>query len=645
MASKETQPLVDWEVDQLEVILDHQSTWQLVTAGPGTGKSAVACQRIAFLVDSGVPPSRILMISFTRTAVAELRDRIVSYAVAGPQARGVRISTIDSQAWSLRTGFEDNPLPQTLGFDGYDIAIGKTVGLLRAGQPELCEFVGSFGHVIIDEAQDIVGVRKELILELLAHLDRACGVTILADPAQAIYGFTTDADGEGMDDDSLLSDIEAKSPRTLVRRTLKKIHRIKDPGLVDLFLRTRKEVEVGEEAGHSAAKIQKTIRETCGKNLGIASYENIADFLAAPEVGSSLVLFRWRADVLFASSFCSNIGIHHQLRMSGLPVVVRPWIGWLFQEFDEPMLARDDFNELWRRRHEAAPPAFDGMTPDDAWALLHRFSAGMRKGTVNLEQLRILLSRSHPPMEFCYPEVGARGPILGTIHASKGRESDTVILVLPAATATKARANGNERANGQIPDGEAKVYYVGATRARKMLITFDSSEKGVGYLDSKRIYRVIQRRAQLEIGRQGDVDPIAHLSWHNSATIQHALAQCATRQAKVEARSHPDWNYEFRIVLDYQREDGVIECLTVGQLSPLFRADLGKLWSSMDTEENLKPAPNIQSLHLVAVSTVALSEEQRAQIKAPFNRSGFALVPVVKGFPTIPFFFRRTRRN
>ena len=100
-----SQPIPDWDHEQVEVILDDPSSWQLVAAGPGTGKTAVACQRIASLVDDGIEPSRILLVSFTRTAVAELRDRIASFAAAGEQARSVRISTIDSYAWRLRIRF------------------------------------------------------------------------------------------------------------------------------------------------------------------------------------------------------------------------------------------------------------------------------------------------------------------------------------------------------------------------------------------------------------------------------------------------------------------------------------------------------------------------------------------------------------
>src|SRR5262249_27206599 len=179
----------DWDLEQLEVILEAPTSWQLVIAGPGAGKSAVACQRVAYLVDESVPPSRILLVSFTRTAVTELRDRIVAYAVAGASARTVRISTIDSHAWSLRSGFNDEPLPRFLGDDSYDLNIERTVELFKSRNPDLLDFMGRFEHLIIDEAQDVVDLRAELALLMLSSLSPTCGVTILADPAQAIYGF------------------------------------------------------------------------------------------------------------------------------------------------------------------------------------------------------------------------------------------------------------------------------------------------------------------------------------------------------------------------------------------------------------------------------------------------------------------------
>src|SRR5262249_12839410 len=175
----------DWDLEQLEVILEAPTSWQLVIAGPGAGKSTVACQRVAYLVDESVPASRILLVSFTRTAVAELRDRIVSYAVAGAAARGVRISTVDSHAWGLRAGFDDEPLSKSLGDGSYDLSIERTVELFRNQNPDLVDFMARLEHLIIDEAQDVMGPRADLVIEMLKTVSPTCGVTILADPAQA----------------------------------------------------------------------------------------------------------------------------------------------------------------------------------------------------------------------------------------------------------------------------------------------------------------------------------------------------------------------------------------------------------------------------------------------------------------------------
>ncbi|HXF65687.1 MAG TPA: ATP-dependent helicase, partial [Burkholderiales bacterium] len=514
----------DWDLEQLEVILEAPTGWQLVIAGPGAGKSAVACQRVAYLVDEGVPPSRILLVSFTRTAVAELRDRIVSYAIAGAAARSVRISTIDSHAWSLRAGFDDEPLPKWPGEGSYDLSIERAVELFKSQNPDLIDFMARLEHLIIDEAQDVIGLRADFVIEMLKSLSPICGVTILADPAQAIYGFTTDGSDDKKYEQSLLERLPAECPRPLLQRSLKNIHRVKNGALVDLFLRTRKEIEIAESACGHVARVQRTIRETCGNNLGVTSFENLADFLNRAQDRSMLVLFRRRADVLFASSYCSQAGVEHRLRMSDLPVVIRPWLGWLLGETVQAILDREDFDKLWESRGSLCPAPFIGEQRDDCWALLHRLAAGSRARTINLVHLRNIVARARPPIELCYPELGATGPILSTIHASKGREADTVVLVMPPH-----QERGDETRDGTDSAAifeEGRVYYVGATRARKMLVTAGNSSTRVGYLDSGRIFRICgDKKAQLEVGRDGDVDRLAHLSWSTSLKVQRALAE------------------------------------------------------------------------------------------------------------------------
>ena len=100
-------------------------------------------------------------------------------------------------------------------------------------------------------------------------------------------------------------------------------------------------------------------------------------------------------------------------------------------ETEQAILDREAFDNLWECRVVSCAAPFDGEQRDDSWALLHRLAAGSRPNTLDLVHLRNIVSRARPPIELCYPEFGLRGPILGTIHASKGREADEVVLMMP----------------------------------------------------------------------------------------------------------------------------------------------------------------------------------------------------------------------
>src|SRR5262249_10328990 len=86
----------DWDRSQSTVIKAPSKARLIVEAGPGSGKTAVACGRIAHLIkELDVSPSNVLLISFTRTAVQELRDRIAAHLGDAATASGVRVSTLD----------------------------------------------------------------------------------------------------------------------------------------------------------------------------------------------------------------------------------------------------------------------------------------------------------------------------------------------------------------------------------------------------------------------------------------------------------------------------------------------------------------------------------------------------------------------
>ena len=86
--------------------------------------------------------------------------------------------------------------------------------------------------------------------------------------------------------------------------------------------------------------------------------------------------------------------------------------------------------------------------------------------------------------------------------------------------------------------------------------------------------------------------------------------------------------------------DRITRDLEIGQMSHSFRDELGEVWAMLDSKRNLKPAPKIPYLYVFGVTTVGLSDDEIPAAQYPFSHSGIALAPILKGFPTIPFFYR-----
>ncbi|MCX5399593.1 ATP-dependent DNA helicase [Streptomyces sp. NBC_00102] len=88
-------------------VVDHPGGPLLVLAGPGTGKTTTLVESVAARVTAGTDPARILVLTFSRKAAVELRDRMAARLGA---ARGPQATTFHSYCYALVRAHQDADL-------------------------------------------------------------------------------------------------------------------------------------------------------------------------------------------------------------------------------------------------------------------------------------------------------------------------------------------------------------------------------------------------------------------------------------------------------------------------------------------------------------------------------------------------------
>ena len=620
-------PLADIDSDksQREVVEAPPEDRLLVGAGPGTGKTAVACARVSQLIDqSGLEPSRIWLISFTRTAVREIRDRIAAYLDDASAAYAVKIATLDSHAWTIHSGFDEDA--RILG--SHEDNIDRVLDLVRHDE-NVAEYVASVEHLVVDEAQDIVGIRAELLIAIVHKLSSSCGVTVFADEAQAIYGFADDRPVQAgqVGAHPLIDKIRLGAAGQFRQCELTEVHRTVSPQLLRLFSDTRRRVLTA--AGETEHKLAAITAEVISLAHGEAPS---VDDVALAELEDAFILYRRRCDVLLTASFLTQNGIPHRLRMSGLPVCLAPWIGAVLSEHTDAEVSRDRFMGLWADRVHGTSFATCGA--DDAWAHLVRI-AGRTQTVVQMRLLRQRLGRKQPPAELCHTELGLRGPIVGTIHASKGREADTVHLML-----------SDTHGPNIDQDEEARVVFVGATRARSRLLTGRGYRQVAGRVEaSGRAYCLKLKnnkpRAQVEIGRDIDITAEGLTGRRFFASpgavriSQTRISNIGTAILSLVAESDREAQFVYRL-----REDARQPCL--GVLSQSVNSDLFAIATTVQARlggGRRRPPDTIPHLHVRGVRTIVMLPDgpEGEPLYEPWRSSGILLAPLVLGYSTLSF--------
>ncbi|EDY54288.2 ATP-dependent DNA helicase [Streptomyces sviceus ATCC 29083] len=115
-------------------VVEHGSGPLLVLAGPGTGKTTTLVESVASRIARGGDPARVLVLTFSRKAAVELRDRM---ALRIGAARAPQATTFHSFCYALVRAHQDSELfvepLRLLSGPEQDV----TVRELLAGQPDL----------------------------------------------------------------------------------------------------------------------------------------------------------------------------------------------------------------------------------------------------------------------------------------------------------------------------------------------------------------------------------------------------------------------------------------------------------------------------------------------------------------------------
>jgi len=232
---------------QLEAV-SHKNGPLLIAAGAGSGKTKTLTSRIIKLLESGVPPNKILSITFTNKAAGEMKKRVISH---GLPIDGMFLSTFhsfganilrkesgyfkrspqflifdDSDALSLlrkiikqfnldkekakpalfkyqisriksEMADEDDELVKQIFFEyekalernnafDFDDLIEKPVRLFQEKPAVLKKWQNRFQHILVDEFQD-TNVAQYRLVKLLAK-DHS-NLSVVGDDAQSIYGW------------------------------------------------------------------------------------------------------------------------------------------------------------------------------------------------------------------------------------------------------------------------------------------------------------------------------------------------------------------------------------------------------------------------------------------------------------------------
>lgn len=419
---------------QLEIINDDQSQYIVCVAGPGSGKTRVLVHKLAsLLLLEDVKHEELLMLTFSRAAVTEFKMRL--YELIGNAAAFVEIKTFHSYCFDL--------IGETGKIENAENVVRQAVMMLRMGEVEQSKIVKSV--LVIDEAQDMDQDEYELISEL-AKLNDEMRVIMVGDDDQNIFQF------RGSDSKYMKLFLETKAAKAY-----------------ELFENYRSTQRIVAYANRLAGKIQNRLKkqeimsysEDVGEvlvfshntpNMEIPLVNEIMETYHGGNVG---VLTRTNEEALQIFTLLQNNGCKAKLIQSndGFWFYNLIEIRFFMQTLSQ---LRKDSNpiisvEIWEEAKSKVVARYaDSICFEIVENMIKEYET--TSPIMYYTDFEQFIKESH--IEDFY-DTRINQIYVSTIHKAKGREFDTVYLMLKNETLIK--------------EEDIRKVYVGLTRAKSSL--------------------------------------------------------------------------------------------------------------------------------------------------------------------------------
>lgn len=578
-----------------------------VDAGPGTGKTFTLIERLKFLnsEENLFPASQILVLSFSVSAVTEIKKRLISEVSKGEcsdDLEYLQVRTFDSFASKLLYDFRSN---QYISGKSYDERILEAIKLIKE-EPKVAQALAGIDHILIDELQDLVSYRADLALSVLKIVD--CGFTLFGDLAQGIYDFQIEQQGSKTSNVELLNTIKNEYGDLKIFEFNKNF---RVDGITNLeLLAVNGRTLIMESSDKAWTYLTNEFRRLSDRGD-----------LSKPKLESNLfnsstcVVCRDNGQVLKLARKLNSYDYPFKIMKSKSDNNAPSWVGRLLFNFQNQKVNFSEFYELILNR---IPEIIEKA--EELWQSLKTVAGSKHLKTIEIQSIREALFTGQVLVNFDRDESNDNGILLSTIHRSKGKEFNNVIVVVNPDQEDNTYQTFNK-------DQESKVLFVGLTRAKKTLSRIlPGWMDGIHKLSNQERWVKTKKGASgltqfngIQVGLQNDFEP-------NSFARGVPL--------EIKERQNYLWNnvkYGTKAELIFlNRTEGCpiygifIDKKFIGQMSTNFGWGL---WEAIKSKQGFKPRkfPNVISDIWVKEIVTEIGYLGDSSINSGFLRTGLWL--------------------